>query len=517
MKLLVKDAARLLDVSEKTIYRWIKQGSIPAYRVNEQYRFNRAELLEWATARRIRVSPEIFREEESEAASLPDLTEALAGRRHPLPDRRQRQGDACCARSSRRCACRRRSTASSSTRCCWRARRSARPAIGDGIAIPHVRNPVVLHVERPIGHALLPRAADRLRRARRPAGRHALHARSARPCAPTCTCSRGSSFALRDPALQGGGRSAGGARGDPRGRRALRARPRAAAAPRADDGAPQPATPPRSTLLVAGAGGVLALSRRARAASLGRRSRWGARVATALDRRRLRCVGLVGGALRARWRAPSAATLRSAVAAARPASRARRRRAPGLLRWCRSSWSARSARSTAPATGRPRRAARATARRLGSCYGLLLAACVFILLARDGVAFLVAWEVMALATSSLVTTEEHDAGGAARRLDLPRSTATSRSSASSPSSRSCAARPAARSRFDALPARGRRRRCAAALFAARARRLRHQGRRDAAPRLAARGARRRAQPRLGADVGRRDQDGHLRPGARHAA
>jgi len=77
MKLLVKDAARLLNVSEKTIYRWIKQGSIPAYRLSEQYRFNRAELLEWATARRIPLSPEIFREEESEAASLPHLTEAL--------------------------------------------------------------------------------------------------------------------------------------------------------------------------------------------------------------------------------------------------------------------------------------------------------------------------------------------------------------------------------------------------------------------------------------------------------
>ena len=60
MKLLVKDAARLLDVSEKTVYRWIKQGSIPAYRLNEQYRFNRAELLEWATARRISISPEIL-------------------------------------------------------------------------------------------------------------------------------------------------------------------------------------------------------------------------------------------------------------------------------------------------------------------------------------------------------------------------------------------------------------------------------------------------------------------------
>ena len=46
----VRDSARLLNVSEKTIYRWVKQGKLPAYRINEQYRFNRAELLEWATS-----------------------------------------------------------------------------------------------------------------------------------------------------------------------------------------------------------------------------------------------------------------------------------------------------------------------------------------------------------------------------------------------------------------------------------------------------------------------------------
>ena len=77
MQLTVRDAARLLTVSEKTIYRWINQGSLPAYRVNEQYRFNRAELLEWATARKINVSVEIFQEPESSASPLPRLTDAL--------------------------------------------------------------------------------------------------------------------------------------------------------------------------------------------------------------------------------------------------------------------------------------------------------------------------------------------------------------------------------------------------------------------------------------------------------
>ena len=77
MQLTVKDTAKLLDVSEKTIYRWIKQKVIPCYRINEQFRFNRAELLEWATSRRIQISPEIFLETETSKVPLPSLIDAL--------------------------------------------------------------------------------------------------------------------------------------------------------------------------------------------------------------------------------------------------------------------------------------------------------------------------------------------------------------------------------------------------------------------------------------------------------
>src|SRR5512146_2102637 len=77
MQLAVRDAASILDVSEKTIYRWIKEGRLPAYRVADQYRFNRAELLEWATSHKINVSPEIFQEPEGSHAALPTLVEAL--------------------------------------------------------------------------------------------------------------------------------------------------------------------------------------------------------------------------------------------------------------------------------------------------------------------------------------------------------------------------------------------------------------------------------------------------------
>lgn len=148
MQLTVKDAASLLNVSEKTIYRWIKQETIPAYRINEQFRFNRAELLEWATSRRIPISPEIFLEGEAGPVSLPSLSEALkaggvvyrvGGQDKPsvlravvdvlkLPEEVDREFlyQVLLARET-----------------------LGSTGVGDGIAIPHVRNPIVLHVTRP--------------------------------------------------------------------------------------------------------------------------------------------------------------------------------------------------------------------------------------------------------------------------------------------------------------------------------------------------------------------------------
>ncbi len=149
MQLSVKDAARLLSVSEKTIYRWIKLESIPVYRISEQLRFNRAELLEWATSRRIQVSPDIFLEGERAETPLPSLTEALkaggvayrlGGNDKPsvlralidvikLPEEVDREFlfQVLLARES-----------------------LGSTGIGDGIAIPHVRNPIVLHVTKPL-------------------------------------------------------------------------------------------------------------------------------------------------------------------------------------------------------------------------------------------------------------------------------------------------------------------------------------------------------------------------------
>src|SRR5689334_21280352 len=51
MKLTVQEAAKFLEQPESSVYRWIKEGSLPAHKANERYWLNRAELLEWATSR----------------------------------------------------------------------------------------------------------------------------------------------------------------------------------------------------------------------------------------------------------------------------------------------------------------------------------------------------------------------------------------------------------------------------------------------------------------------------------
>ncbi len=148
MQLTVRETAAYLNVSEKTIYRWIRSGDLPAYRVHDQYRFNRVEILEWAAAKRINVSPDIFVEPESAAGPLPRLADALrAGGIHyrvggtdkaavlravvdlvPLPDGLDREF---------------------MLRMLLAREALGTTALGQGIAIPHPRSPIVLPGVRP--------------------------------------------------------------------------------------------------------------------------------------------------------------------------------------------------------------------------------------------------------------------------------------------------------------------------------------------------------------------------------
>lgn len=149
MQLTVRDVAELLNISEKTVYRWVEDGKLPGYRLSGQYRFYRAELLEWATAHKIHVTPKIFEETEANAVPLPELQECLqaggvfyrlSGDDKPavlrnvvemlrLPDGVDREH---------------------LLRVLLAREALESTGLGDGIAIPHVRNPVVLHMQRPL-------------------------------------------------------------------------------------------------------------------------------------------------------------------------------------------------------------------------------------------------------------------------------------------------------------------------------------------------------------------------------
>lgn len=149
MRLTVRDVAELLNVSEKTIYRWVSKAEIPVYRLKEQYRFSKAEILEWASSRRMPIAESAFRQDDDrENTPLPDLSKAIeaggifyrvAGENKDavlrsivnflrLPDDVDRDF---------------------LYRILLAREAMGSTGVGDGIAVPHVRNPIVLNVEDP--------------------------------------------------------------------------------------------------------------------------------------------------------------------------------------------------------------------------------------------------------------------------------------------------------------------------------------------------------------------------------
>jgi PTS system nitrogen regulatory IIA component len=157
MKIDVREAARMLAVSEKTIYRWIEERDLPAHRIDDQFRFNRAELLEWATAKRLPVSIEII--PEPDTGPPPSLSEALAaggihyGVAGATRDEVLRQVVALLELPAE--------VDRDDLYQMLLAREAlASTGVGDGIAIPHVRNPVVLHAPASVTLSFLAQPVD---------------------------------------------------------------------------------------------------------------------------------------------------------------------------------------------------------------------------------------------------------------------------------------------------------------------------------------------------------------------
>lgn len=148
MNLTVRDAASLLQVSQKTVYRWIQKGILPAYRVQDQYRFQRGELLQWVASQRVNASAELFCEPETERQPLPELSWALE--RGGIYYRIGGQDKESVLKAvvgmlrlpegvDKDVLCR-----------AMLAREElASTGIGNGIALPHVRYPIIEYIEEP--------------------------------------------------------------------------------------------------------------------------------------------------------------------------------------------------------------------------------------------------------------------------------------------------------------------------------------------------------------------------------
>ena len=144
MHLGVREVAKRLGVPERTVFSWVEQDRLPATRIDGQFRFNPAAVYEWATSRGVPVPGNLFEEDATVSSDRP-LTRAIraggviAGLK----------GDD--KQAVLRAAVDRLNLPPHADRDVILHMLVAREklgstGIGDGFAIPHVRNPIVLRV-----------------------------------------------------------------------------------------------------------------------------------------------------------------------------------------------------------------------------------------------------------------------------------------------------------------------------------------------------------------------------------
>jgi len=148
MQLSISDVAKYLNVSQRTIYRWIDKGIIPAYKINDQYRFNRAELIEWVSNKKIPTSKDLFLFPESESTEINvSVTDCLKnGGIYYRVSGRDRNSALESALSLLKLP--EEVDTNLLLKMLLMREELASTGIGEGIAIPHIRNPIVLGIEK---------------------------------------------------------------------------------------------------------------------------------------------------------------------------------------------------------------------------------------------------------------------------------------------------------------------------------------------------------------------------------
>jgi PTS system nitrogen regulatory IIA component len=160
MQLTFRDIEKAFEVEEETLYHWLNRQGMPAIKANDQYYFNSVEVLEWALKNRIRLTTGALKLCEKTRQGQDTITPALmrggvyfglkGSHREEilgkvldqlvLPEHIQK---------------------STLKEMLLSREQAGTTGIGQGIAIPHVKHPVVLAGMEPIvGLFFLEKAVD---------------------------------------------------------------------------------------------------------------------------------------------------------------------------------------------------------------------------------------------------------------------------------------------------------------------------------------------------------------------
>lgn len=149
MQLTFREIEKAFEIDENTLYQWLNARGLPAVKANDQYYFNSVEVLEWALKNRIPLTPRTLKLCEKTDQDQDIITPALMGggvhfvvkgstREDvlgaildllPLPAHIQK---------------------SPLKEMLLSREQIGTTAVGNGIAIPHVKHPVVLAGMKPM-------------------------------------------------------------------------------------------------------------------------------------------------------------------------------------------------------------------------------------------------------------------------------------------------------------------------------------------------------------------------------
>jgi len=149
MQLTFREIEKAFEIEEKTLYQWLNEYAMPAVKANDQYYFNSVEILEWALKTRIPLTPGALKLCEKHRSGHDIFGSAMArGGIHfdvkgitreealksalellPLPAHIQKP---------------------SLMEMLLSREQLGTTAVGNGIAIPHVKHPVVLAGLEPV-------------------------------------------------------------------------------------------------------------------------------------------------------------------------------------------------------------------------------------------------------------------------------------------------------------------------------------------------------------------------------